>query len=134
MFNKSLNFTILILLFIQICNIYNESTYTVIFEDDFESGSLNTKWTGKNGEVPVTIIAQDPYNLKNHALTFIRIIGAGDVFSDIVTSESGKFLICFKYLGYLKSGSIPSNTGGYIGYSYGTPGGHYWLAATLNDR
>lgn len=35
-----------------------------------------------------------------------------------------------KYLGYAKDGSNPDNTGGFVGYSYGTTGLHHWIGAT----
>lgn len=110
-----------------------------LFDEDFESGSLS-QWVGKStkGGTFDGVIVNDPVQSDN-ALTFTALNSAGDVFTkETFTSPSGLFKLSFDYLGL----SAPTlvrvvpgdpDLGGFIGYSYGLPGGAVWLAGTQDN-
>jgi hypothetical protein len=95
----------------------------ILFKQNFDSLNLNLAsdgWVGKGGGVPDVNIIIDPKNSSNHAISFKRVIGAGDIFSPAITSLSGNFLVCGRYLSIEKAGADPSDSGGYMGYSWGS--------------
>src|SRR5689334_7023164 len=106
-----------------------------VFEDAFESGSLN-QWTGKLGPEHQGKIVADPLNPANHVLTFTGVNAAGDVFSAVQIPTLGKqrFVLSFDFLALPVAGVVPNEYGGFAGITtdpagiLGNP--HFWLAGT----
>jgi hypothetical protein len=92
----------------------------VLFNEDFESGSL-AQWTTGNAQIVADIV--DP---SNSVLSFTGLNSAGDIFStsSLFSSNSNLFTLSFDYLG------DNNNSGGFFGYSQGLPGNHVWLAGS----
>ena len=95
------------------------SSAATLFSDDFESGL--GQWTAGNGQ-----IVADPAGGTNQVLNFSSLNSAGDIFStsSMYSSNSNLFTLSFDYYG------TSNNSGGFIGYSQGTPGSHVWLAGS----
>jgi len=102
----------------------------VIFQDNFESGL--GQWTGKNNRAHHGKLVIDPFNNENTVLTFSKKISAGDMFANqILTLDPDEtYNISFDYLGLAKNHTRPGDTGGYVGFSVGTPSRHSWQWAT----
>ena len=85
-----------------------------LFFEDFESNLSN--WTGKDG-IDSNMSGEI---LTDGTLHFLSVVGAGDMFTkDLFTSStSNTFILSFDYKGQ----------GGFVGYSYGFPSSHTWLA------
>ena len=103
----------------------------VVFNDDFESGSLSN-WTGKSFGAHDALIVADPLDATNNALTFNTLDAAGEIFSMQLFefSDAPLYEVSFDYLGYAQNGSVANNFGGFVGYSQGTPGRHTWVYGT----
>jgi len=84
----------------------------VLFQDNFESGTLN-KWIGKSGAPHQGLIVTDPLNPANHVLTFTGVNFNGDMFSatPLNVSRPRKYVLSFDFLG--KAGNVEN--GGFIG-------------------
>jgi PEP-CTERM motif-containing protein len=96
----------------------------VLFSDDFESGL--SAWTGKSGGAHDGIIVADPLEADS-ALSFSSTESAGETFTlGTFTFGAGNYTLEYDYLGTCST----ADCGGYIGYSYGLPGSHVWLAGT----
>ena len=96
---------------------------TTLFVDDFESGLDG--WTGKNdGPHHGVILPTDPS--ADNYLAFSVTNSAGDIFttSTSFASTTGTYTLAFDYMGLQGGG------GGFIGYSYGYPDSHTWLAGS----
>jgi hypothetical protein len=79
-----------------------------------------------------TIVA-DPLQ-GDHALNFGHLNSGGDIFSvTAFDSPDNTYILTFDYLGMPVPGGNPSDRGGFLGYSYGLPGTHVWLAGTQNS-
>ena len=101
----------------------------VVFSDDFESG-LNL-WTGKSNGAHHGVITTNPLGGLGSVLTFDGLNSAGDMFTNEFELESNQsYLFSFDYLGLAQERSNATNTGGYIGFSVGTPSTHRWMWAT----
>ena len=103
----------------------------VLFFDNFEGASLPASvYTGKSSGPHNGVIVADPIQSDN-ALTFTALNGAGDIFTTATFSHpSNQYFLEFDYLGDPNQGGNPGNLGGFIGYSFGLPGLHAWLAGT----
>ena len=101
----------------------------ILFKENFESGL--SAWTGKDEGPHHGKLVKDPLNDKNQVLTFTALNSGGDIFSKVINNPSGKYILSFDYLGLTQGGSIPDDFGGFIGYSYDTPGSHTWIAGTM---
>lgn len=98
--------------------------HAALFVEDFESDLSN--WTGKNQGTHHGEIVDDPLMPGNKVLKFVALNASGDIFTkDTFSSTNGNFVLSFDYLGVNSSDS-----GGFIGYSYGLPGEHHWLGGT----
>jgi len=106
---------------------------TPLFFDDFEDGVLFDSWVDDGYASSTGQIVDDPLQ-SDHALNFTGTDIGGDIFtsSDSFTSVTGQFKVSFNYLGLETEGYDDTDDllGGFIGYSYGYPGTHYWLAGT----
>lgn len=104
-----------------------------LFFDDFEDGNLFDSWVDDGNTSSTGQIVDDPLQ-DNHALNFTGTDTGGDIFttSNVFTSQTGQFKVSFDYLGLETEGDDDTDDllGGFIGYSYGYPGTHYWLAGT----
>lgn len=101
-----------------------------IFSEDFESGDLNAKWVGQNGDgsVPMNVtIVEDPLRPGNKVARFDKPVFGGDIFTK-VTFPEGKYILKFDYLGM-----CGSNCGGTIGTTTDFPGRDKWIAGTANS-
>jgi hypothetical protein len=58
----------------------------------------------------------------DHALTFAGLRAGGDMLSQLITNETGRYILSFDYLGTSNS----TNCGGFIGYEPGD----VWLGGT----
>ena len=106
------------------------SSADIVFQDDFESGL--GLWTGKNGGSHHGVLVNDPIGGLNTVLSFNGLNAGGDMFSDTpFWFEAGQsYRLSFDYLGIANQYSSSSDTGGYVGFSAGTPGSHRWKWAT----
>lgn len=97
---------------------------------DFE-GDLSA-WTERNPASPTGLIVADPLaSGQGQVLTFQRVGSSGTLFSsELVTSNSGKFLLTFDYLGLLGQTGTPGDLGGYIGVVNGIDGAGLWVGGT----
>ena len=106
---------------------------TVLFQDDFESGSLS-RWTAKAGQSHHGQIVADPLQPGNHVLTFTALNTAGDILTVRSFSLVGtqRLVLSFDYLGTQMPGSVPGELGGFIGIatSLDTAQPHFWIAGT----
>lgn len=102
-----------------------------VFSDNFESGL--GLWTGKSGGTTSGQIVDDPVNNGNHVLHFTDTVIAGDIFSSqpFATNPNQMYCLSFDFLGM--PGQGVKDSGGFIGYSEGTPGNHQWLAGTESE-
>jgi hypothetical protein len=103
-----------------------------LFIDDFEDGVLSDSWVDDGNAVSAGQIVADPLQTDD-ALSFTGTDIAGDLFTgNGFVSATGQFEVAFDYLGLETTGSDDTDNllGGFIGYSYGFPGVHYWLAGT----
>lgn len=107
-----------------------QASADVIFSDNFE-GTLGA-WQGGTAYLPAsaTIVA-DPLQ-GDHAVRFNTFNSGGDIFtaSTYTSTTAGQYILSFDYLGMPGQGGVPGDLGGFIGYSYGLPGAHLWLAGT----
>ena len=105
------------------------SSATTLFQEDFESDLSN--WTGKSGNTSILNgkIVDDPDSTSNKVLSFTALNAAGDTFttSTFFFSASNFFTLSFDYYG------TNNDSGGFIGYSYGLPDSHVWLAGSDTD-
>ena len=96
---------------------------SLLFQDDFESGSLAPNWISITGFAQ---IVSDPIQ-GDKALNFSQRKSGGDTFSLPFTSTTANsYILSFDYLGICST----NDCGGYIGYSNGLPGNHVWLEGT----
>lgn len=96
----------------------------VIFTDDFE-GDLSA-WTGKAAGAHSGTIVADP-NEADKALNWKSTEAGGETFTGATFSDaSGDYILEYDYLGTCGNGDC----GGFVGYSFGLPGSHVWLAGT----
>ncbi len=104
---------------------------TVLFSDDFESGSLS-QWTGKTGASHHGQIVTDPdSSSSDSAMNFTAMNSAGDIFTSATAFSAGTYWLSFDYFGDTSQYFNPNtNTGGYVGISGAFPGSHTWLYAT----
>lgn len=104
-----------------------EALGAVLFSENFE-GDLSA-WVGKGGSPHHHgAIVPDPLELDN-ALNFTFLRAAGDIFTGMTfSSGSGDYVLSYDYLGTCDP--VPKGCGGFIGYSFGLPGSHTWLAGT----
>ncbi len=81
---------------------------------------------------PTALVVADPlHSGRGQVLTFQRAGSSGTLFSvDAVTSNDGKFMLSFDYLGLMGSTGLPGNLGGYIGVANGIDGGGLWVGGT----
>lgn len=101
----------------------------IVFSDDFESGL--SLWTGKNDGAHHGMTVLDPLGGLDSALTFNGLNYGGDMFTDpIVLSSNQSYRFSFDYLGLANKRSSATDTGGYVGFSVGTPSTHKWMWAT----
>jgi hypothetical protein len=70
----------------------NTASATTIFFEDFESDL--SQWSTIGGG----IIVNDPLESDN-ALSFSRVTGGGDIFSNVISNPSGSYILSFDYLG-----------------------------------
>jgi len=103
---------------------------STLFGEQFNSDL--SAWTGKSGGTHHGQIVNDPLNSQNRVLNFTALGSAGDIFSasTFLSLTSGQYILSFDYLGLDSGHGINGNLGGTIGYSYGLPGNHVWLAGT----
>lgn len=102
----------------------------IVFQDDFESGL--SLWTGKNGGIHHGVLVNDPLGGLNTVLSFNGLNAGGDMFSEtpISLGSNQSYRLSFDYLGLTNQYSNASDTGGYVGFSVGTPNTHRWKWAT----
>ncbi len=102
----------------------------IIFSDDFESGL--GAWIGKNGGPHTGMIVSDPLGGTNNVLTFTGLVAAGDMFTaeSLNLDASKTYRLSLDYLGLEGPYTRAGDTGGYVGFSVGTPGVHSWQWAT----
>ena len=101
----------------------------IVFSDDFESGL--SLWTGKDNGAHHGMIVDDPFGGLNSVLTFNGLNAGGDIFTDSLTLNANQsYRFSFDYLGLPEDRSSASDTGGYVGFSVGTPSTHSWMWAT----
>jgi hypothetical protein len=109
------------------------ATATVLFSDDYESGSL-AGYTGQGGGPIHGTIVVDPLNPANQVLSFTALNSGGDTFTTAAYFDASEsYVLSFDYLGVATPGSVPGDLGGFIGVSFGFPGSHYWLAGTQDS-
>ncbi|MCP4253685.1 MAG: PEP-CTERM sorting domain-containing protein [Candidatus Scalindua sp.] len=102
-----------------------------LFSENFETGL--SQWQGKSGGAHHGNTLADPLGGGSTVLNFTALNATGDIFSSSTSfsSNSGQYTLTFDYLGLdWSSLGTPGNLGGTIGYSYGLPGSHVWLAGT----
>jgi len=100
-----------------------------LFAADFEVDLSG--WIGKYGGAHHGVILTDPLNAGNNVLGFTDWNWEGDIFTiNTFSNPAGNYTLSFDYLGDPTQGGVPDDLGGYIGYSYGLPGIHIWLAGT----
>ncbi|WP_028454139.1 hypothetical protein [Chitinilyticum litopenaei] len=98
-----------------------------LFSEDFESGDLNAKWVGQNGDGSVRMnvtLVEDPLRPGNKVARFDKPVFGGDIFTK-QTFPEGKYIIKFDYLGM-----CGSNCGGTVGTTTDFPGQDKWIAGT----
>ncbi len=102
----------------------------IVFQDDFESGL--GQWTGKNGGSHHGVLVIDPHDQGNTVLSFNGLAAGGDIFSDtaLTLDPDVTYRMSFDYLGMIREGARIGDTGGYVGFSVGTPSRHSWQWAT----
>jgi hypothetical protein len=102
----------------------------VVFSDDFESGL--GLWTGKNGRAHSGVIVDDPFGGLNSVLSFKGLKAGGDMFTQNAFSLNSEqsYRISFDYLGLATERTRVGDSGGYVGFSVGTPSRHSWQWAT----
>ncbi|MBE9608456.1 glycoside hydrolase family 18 protein [Chitinilyticum piscinae] len=101
-----------------------------VFTEDFESGDLNAKWVGQNGDgsVPMHVsIVDDPLRPGNKVARFDKPVFGGDIFSKVTLPE-GKYIIKFDYLGM-----CGNDCGGTVGTTTDFPGRDKWIAGTAKS-
>ncbi len=98
---------------------------TVLFSESFETDL--SLWVGKDGGSHQGAIVSDPLQSDN-ALTFTGLNSGGDIFtsSTFFSSSTGNYTLSYDYLGTCST----NDCGGFVGFSYGLPGSHVWLAGT----
>jgi hypothetical protein len=105
---------------------------TVLFQDDFESGTLD-QWIGKSGEPHQGQIVTDPLNASNQVLSFTGVNAAGDIFSaaKLDVSKPRQYILSFDFLG-LSAGGAPVENGGFIGIADApsAASSQFWLGGT----
>ena len=100
-----------------------------LFSADFESDLSG--WAGQGGWPHHGVIIADPLNPGNNVLGFTDWNSMGDIYTIAAFSApAGEYVLSFDYMGDPSMGGIAGDLGGYIGYSYGFPGYHVWLAGT----
>jgi hypothetical protein len=101
-----------------------------VFSDNFESGL--GQWTGKGSGATSGQIVLDPLNQSNHVLNFTAVVIGGDIFSSqpFYVGTAQTTYLSFDFLGLAVTGGAPQDSGGFAGYSQGTPDNHHWLAGT----
>jgi hypothetical protein len=102
----------------------------IVLSDDFESGLA--LWTGKNGGAHYGVVVSDPFDSLNSVLSFNGKRSGGDMFSidSVSLAPEQSYQISFDYLGLAQERSRDNDTGGYVGFSVGTPSRHSWQWAT----
>ena len=116
--------------FIIFCS--NQAHATILFSEDFQSDL--SEWIGKDGGTHHGMIVNDPLDLSNSVLTFSALNSAGDIFTAATFSSAiDQFRLSFDYLGVPNQGGIAGDLGGFIGFSYGLPGEHTWIAGTMDS-
>ncbi len=101
---------------------------TTIFSCDFETPLSG--WVGQNAGAYTGTLVLDPIQ-SDHALSFTGLASGGDIFTEI-TFNAGNYIVSYDYLGRPGMGGVAGDLGGYMGFSYGLPLTHYWLAGTSN--
>ncbi len=104
---------------------------TTLFSENFEGNlaqwSPSTYYAGASA-----VIVADPVEA-DKAVHFGVLNSGGDIIATTgQTSASGQYILSFQYLGLPGHGGNPGDLGGFIGYAYGFPGSHVWLAGTIN--
>ena len=115
---------------ITIAAIASASSADILFSDDFENGL--GQWTGKNGGPHNGVLVVDPFGSQNTVLSFNGLESGGDMFlaNTLRIDPNETYRLSFDYLGLAQEGSRPDDTGGYVGFSVGTPDLHTWHWAT----
>ena len=109
---------------------YSGPSHAAPFTENFE-GDLSA-WTGKTPGSHNGKIMFDS-NSGSNVLHFTDVNSAGDIFTTATfSSATDQFFLSFDYLGLSNpdNGGVADNLGGFVGYSYGFPGTHAWLAGT----
>ena len=103
---------------------------TTLFSEKFNSDL--SAYIGKSSGMHHGQIVTDPFNGGNSVLNFTALNDGGDFFSTstYLSSIAGNYILSFDYLGLDSGPGTNGNLGGTIGYSYGLPGNHVWLAGT----
>lgn len=107
-----------------------QATPLQMFEAQFE-GDLSA-WTEREPGNPSGQIVVDPAAAGHgQVLGFQRVGSSGTLFStDAVTSNSGKFVLTFDYLGSWNELGTYGDLGGYIGVVNGIDGAGLWVGGT----
>lgn len=102
----------------------------IVFSDDFESDL--SLWTGKHEKNHHGVLVDDPFGGLNTVLSFNGLNSGGDMFTkDAFHLDSDQtYRISFDYLGLAQKRTKSGDTGGYVGFSVGTPSNHSWHWAT----
>jgi hypothetical protein len=115
---------------------FTAGTPQLLFNDSFESGSLQA-WTGKSGGPTSATIVSDPLNPGNNVMTFASRTQNGDAFTAAsipIGGLAGPVHLQFDYLGVQANAQAPSeNLGGFAGIAPGyflQVSSGAWLAGT----
>ena len=106
-----------------------QASATTIFSEDFEGGlgawQASLYYAGQTA-----VIATDPLQ-GDKAVHFGGLNSGGDIVtSALLTSATGQYTVSFDYLGIPPIAGGTGN-GGFLAWSDGFPGNHYWLAGSI---
>lgn len=100
------------------------SEAATLYSENFETNLAG--WVGKSGGGHNGQIVADPSGAANNVLNFVALNSGGDIFrtNTSFSTTGNQYILQFDYYG------TNSESGGFIGYSYGLPGNHVWLAGS----